>query len=345
MICPDENALADYLAGNASLADIDEVTVHMEACVACRELITELARTAPARTLPPDLPPDEPMHVDALYAGVALDGRFVLKRWLGAGGMGVVWAASDANGNDVALKVLRIADPEHRQRLLREARIARALVHASVVRVREVLETRQLSGPVLVMDLVRGEPLEERLSRAPRLTLRETAALLEPVVRGVTVAHAQGIVHRDLKPRNILVDWSASPDPRAYVLDFGVAKILFAGDGESARITRSGTVIGTPQYMAPEQLFGEKELDHRADVWSLGTILYRCLAGVPTIAASSFGEVFKAITVGRITPLREVAPSLPESVLSLVDSMLVRDRAHRLDDLAIAGDVLARFAT
>jgi hypothetical protein len=77
----------------------------------------------------------------------------------------------------------------------------------------------------------------------------------------------------------------------------------------------------------------------------MGTILYRCLAGVPTIAASSFGEVFKAITVGRIAPLREVAPSLPESLLSLVDSMLVRDRAHRLDDLAVAGDVLAAFAT
>ena len=341
MICPDENMLSDYLAGSAE--DIEKITAHMESCATCRELIAELARTAPPRALPPAAANDEPLHVDALYAGVSIAGRFVLTRQLGAGGMGVVWAASETGGSEVALKFLRIEDAEHRRRLLREARIARALVHPSVVRVSEVLDSMELSGPVLVMDLVRGEPLEVRLSRAPLLTLGETAALLEPVIRGVVAAHALGIVHRDLKPRNILVEWNARPSPRAFVLDFGVAKILFAGEGESARITRSGIVVGTPQYMAPEQLFGEREVDHRADVWSMGTILYRCLAGAPPIVASSFGEVFKAITIGRIAPLREIAPSLPDRILSLVDSMLVCDRAHRLDNLAPVADVLAAF--
>ncbi len=342
MICPDENLLADYLAGNATAEDREAVRSHMEVCVACLQLIAELARTAPARTFSPDDGPwEEPLHVDALHAGVSILRRFVLTHRLGAGGMGVVWSASEPNGHHVALKFLRSEDSEHQRRLLREARIARAIVHPSVVRVREVLSSPQLSGPVLVMDLVHGQPLEERLCRAPLLDVRETAALLEPVVRGVLAAHAKGIVHRDLTPRNILVEWDARPSPRAYVLDFGVAKILEAAEGESARITRSGLVVGTPQYMAPEQLFGERAVDHRADVWSMGAILYRCLAGVAPIAASSFGEVFKAITIGRIAPLREAAPSLPESVLSMVDSMLVRDRAQRLNDLGPVADTLA----
>ena len=342
MNCPDENILSDYLAGDVSTSELASVTAHMEECTSCRDLIAELARTAPARLLPADAP-DEAMHVDALYPGVAIMGHFVLRRLLGAGGMGIVWAAEEPDGTEVALKFLRTEDAEHRRRLLREARIARSLVHPNVVWVREVLDSTQLSSPVLVMDLVRGEPLEVRLRRPPPLTLAGTAALLEPVVRGVMAAHAQGIVHRDLKPQNILVDWDATPAPRAYVLDFGVAKILFAAEGASARITRSGAVMGTPQYMAPEQLFGERELDHRADIWSLGTILYRCLAGVAPISGSSFGEVFKAVTVGTIPRLRDVAPSLPERMLGLVDSMLVRDRTKRLDRLDPVADALAAF--
>ena len=346
MICPDENLLSDYLAG--SVDDLASITAHMESCAACRDLIAELARTAPprARASEPaaEEAVDEPIHVEALYAGISIAGRFVLTRHLGAGGMGIVWSASRADGTEVALKFLRIEDPEHRRRLVREARIARAVVHPSIVRVHEVLEASRLTSPVLVMDLIAGAPLERRLARAPLLTLRETAVVLEPVVRGVLAAHAQGVVHRDLNPRNILVDWDATPAPRAYVLDFGLAKILFAGEGESARITRSGLVVGTPQYMAPEQLFGEPEVDHRADVWSMGSILYCCLAGVPPIAVRSFGEVFKRISTGRIAPLREVAPTLPEPILSLVDAMLVHDPADRLDDLAPVADMLARFA-
>ena len=339
MNCPDENLLADVLAGAGGAGALASVTSHMESCAACRELIAELARTAPSRVFPAEIAAGTPLHVDALHEGVIID-RFVLQRRLGAGGMGIVWSASQPDGEHVALKFLRGDDAEHRRRLVREARIARAIEHPNVVAVREVLEVSDLTGPVLVMDLVRGEPLEHRLSRPPPLSLGETAWLLEPVLRGVLAAHAQAVVHRDLKPRNILVDWSV---PRAYVLDFGVAKILFAKDGESARITRSGTVVGTPQYMAPEQLFGEANVDHRADIWSLGTILYRCLAGVPPIVATSFGEVFKAITIGTIPPLRAVAPSLPEPLISLVDWMLVRDREERLGDLGYAADVLATF--
>lgn len=342
--CPDENTLSSYLVGEATAKDIHVVRAHIDECVECRQLVAEFMREAPLRAPPRDAEERVVLHVEALYPGIEIGDQFVLVECLGSGGMGVVWAARTYGGREVALKFLRTEDAEHRRRLLREARIARSVTHPHLVGIREVLDSPQLSGPVLVMDRVHGRPLEERLATGAPLTLSETATLLAPVVQGVAHAHAQGIVHRDLKPSNILVEWNASPFPRAHVLDFGVAKILFAGEGESARITRSGAVLGTPQYMAPEQLFGEGEIDRRADVWSVGAILYQCLAGVAPISVRTFGEVFKVMTIGKIQALRELMPGLPETVLLLIDTMLVRDRQKRLNNLEPVATLLARMA-
>src|SRR5688500_1886807 len=198
--------------------------------------------------------------------------------------MGVVWAARHLeSGVLVALKFLRTGhggadDPDSLKRFLREARAAASVRHPHVVAIREVLELPD-GRPVMVMELLAGETLRNRLSRAPRLSLEEVAAILLPVASAVGTAHAQGIVHRDLKPDNIFLSRDAGGAPLVKVLDFGIAKVTRASDDHASHghgLTGSGEVLGTPNYMAPEQVFGERDIDQRCDIWALGVILYEC---------------------------------------------------------------------
>jgi serine/threonine-protein kinase len=163
------------------------------------------------------------------------------------------------------------------------------------------------------------------------------------VVSAVGAAHALGIVHRDLKPENIFIE--AGPPRMVKVLDFGVAK-LTAAEGDAAAtagLTESGALVGTPYYMSPEQAFGERDVDHRTDVWALGLILYRCLSGVLPTRAENVGQVFKSIVARPIRPLAQAAPEVPADVAALVDKMLSRARRHRSGDLHEVTAVLERY--
>ncbi|MGK3997849.1 serine/threonine-protein kinase [Sorangium sp. So ce1024] len=335
-----------------------------------------------------------------LVSGALVASRYRVDRQLAEGGMGVIWAATHlASGERVALKLLRpgaTEDASTRRRLLREARAAAAVDHPNVPCIRDVLELDN-GTPFLVMDLLEGESLRDKLLRESRIPLPELARILLPVISAVGTAHARGIVHRDLKPDNIFLltpeaatppgapgsgpraadegsdaapgtsadgaplassadaapqapSPAAQPQPdeaaRVRVLDFGIAK-LTAAHGDTAWTsgrTGTGEMLGTPYYMSPEQILGEHDVDHRADIWSLGVILYECLTSVRPNEAESMGKVLKRILTGAIRPIGEVAPALPADVAAMVDRMLSPDRARRPADLREVGALLGRYA-
>jgi serine/threonine-protein kinase len=235
--------------------------------------------------------------------------------------------------------------PELRQRFLREASAASALKHPNAVEILDIFDFAE-SSPVMVMELLQGETLADKLDRDQRLSMEETAALILPVVSAVGTAHALGIVHRDLKPENLfLLEQPAAA--RVKVLDFGIAKLTseyHLARGMSRMQTDAGSLLGTPHYMAPEQASGEVPVDHRADVWSIGVILYECLSGTRPIEGENLTQVVSRLMSAGIIPLERLAPELPPEVTALVAQMLARDPSRRPGGLREVAKVLARHA-
>lgn len=287
--------------------------------------------------------------------GVEVAKRFRLERQLGSGGMGAVWAATHlVTHKAVALKFLhkKHDDPDARRRVLREARAACAVQHPNVVAVHDVVEDED-GTPILVMDLLRGESLADKLEREKTLSPAETIAIISPVLSALAVAHGVGIVHRDLKPDNVFLVEGVASNVR--ILDFGVAKLAGkdAATKETNRLTETGAMIGTPHYMAPEQAFGESDVDARADLWAVGAVLYECLAGVPPTEGQNLGQILKVLASGSIRPLAARAPSVPPALAALVDRLLKIEKEERpasatvvLEQLAAIGpEALAAPAT
>jgi serine/threonine protein kinase len=286
-----------------------------------------------------------------LAPGTLIAGRYRLERLLGKGGMGQVWAVThEVTHRSAALKLIN--GPVHlradrRRRFLREARAASAVNHPNVVRVHDFFELED-GTPVMIMDLLEGETLGKRLSRDRSITLEDAANVLLPVVSAVGTAHARGIIHRDLKPDNVFLARTEEGVLDVRVLDFGVAKLVSAtahGPDDSDALTGTGGVLGTPSYMSPEQGFGEGSVDHRADIWSLGVVLYESLAGSRPIDGANVGQVLKRLMSEVITPIEVLLPELPAEVAALVGRMLQRDAADRPLDLREVHAVLGRFAS
>jgi eukaryotic-like serine/threonine-protein kinase len=275
-------------------------------------------------------------------------GRYRLDRLLGQGGMGEVWAATHTvTRRSVAMKFVKgtaNARPELRRRFMREARAASAVQHPNVVEVFDVFEI-DAETPVMVMELLSGETLGKRLSREGQLPLAEALAVLLPAVSAVGTAHALGVVHRDLKPDNLFLAQpagSTSDVTVVKVLDFGIAKLSSELSGETG-VTESGTTLGTPCYMAPEQAMAERDLDHRVDLWAFGVILYETLSGARPVEGDSVGQVVKHLMTTGIMPLERVVPGLPPSLTELVTRLLSRDRHRRPEDMREVFDVLQKL--
>jgi serine/threonine protein kinase len=283
--------------------------------------------------------------VDGLAAGTVIAGRYSLERLLGEGGMGAVWAAKHlVTGKPVALKFLKATaseNPDLVRRFIREARAASAVQHPNVVAIHDVI-TLDDGSPVMVMDLLNGESLGDKLVRERALALGELVTIMVPVLSAIAAAHALGIVHRDLKPDNIFLARYADGRVESKVLDFGIAKLSSPerNNAESAALTRTGSMMGTPYYMAPEQAFGEKDLDRKADVWALGVILYECLTGGRPFDGDNFGQLLKSIINGTFVPLEQRVTGLPPDVVGLVGRMLTVDRSSRLSGVEEAARVL-----
>jgi serine/threonine protein kinase len=288
-----------------------------------------------------------PADGQGFVAGNVIAKRYRLDRLLGEGGMGVVWAATHTvTRRSVAIKFLR-GDPalmsqELRQRFLREARAASAVRHPNVVTISDVFELDD-DTPAMVMDLLVGETLGQKLQRESKLSLAQTADILVQVVSAVGTAHALGIVHRDLKPDNIFVLDGSATSNAVRVLDFGIAKELEPDtDGTSTGlITKTGAILGTPCYMSPEQALGEPDIDHRSDIWAIGVIIYECLTGVRPIRGESIGQIVKQILVDGVRPIDELEGELPPDIVRLVGRMLSRQRSSRPSDLNRVRELLS----
>jgi len=285
----------------------------------------------------------------SLAPGTVVAGRYRLDRVLGQGGMGVVWAATHTiTRRGVAMKFLKgpaHARPEMRRRFLREARAAATVQHPSVVEVHDVFELDD-ETPVMVMDLLVGETLAQRIASQGPLSIQQTASILLPVVSAVGTAHSRGVVHRDLKPENIFLAENEEGETEVKVLDFGIAKLANL-EGEAvtqSQLTGTGSMLGTPCYSAPEQLFGERLIDHRADVWALGVVLYECLSNQLPVYGENLGQILKMLTSGEILPLEKLVPDLPGDVLSLVGRMLSRSLDVRPKDMREVLTTLQRYS-
>ena len=249
--------------------------------------------------------------------------------------MGLVLEAFDSRlQRNVALKVLNpdLADDEiARQRFCREARAAASVTHENVVAVHQVEKSSDDGLPYIVMQLVAGESLEQRLKREPKLPLQEIVRIGMQAAHGLAAAHAQGLIHRDIKPGNMLLE---PPQDRVKLTDFGLARAV-----EDVRLTRTGFVSGTPLYMAPEQAMGE-QTDHRSDLFSLGAILYEMCAGQPPFEGNSALAILKQIAEAKHRPLRELNAEVPEWLALTIDRLLAKKPADRIPSAALLAELL-----
>jgi class 3 adenylate cyclase len=274
-----------------------------------------------------------------LAPGVLLDGRYRIDRLLGEGGMGAVYAAEAIRiGRPVAVKVLhpRIADsPLEVERFRREARIATQVSSPHVV---EMLDFGQAPGGelFLVMELLQGESLQQRISRQVALPPPQVADLMRQLLRGLVAAHAAGIIHRDLKPDNL---WLVPEEggERLTILDFGIAKQRNALPGAAS--TQAGLVVGTPEYLSPEQAVGG-ELDHRSDLYSAGLIAWVLLTGRHPFPTADTRALLKAQAFEPVPSPERESPELAAwpKLLRFVARATVKDRAGRAQS---AGELLA----
>jgi len=259
---------------------------------------------------------------------------------LGAGAMGEVWRAKDTRlEREVAIKVLpeHFADDEERlRRFEREAKTLASLNHPNVAQIFGVDQVGDTC--FLVLELVPGESLEERLKRGP-LSIDETLDVCTQIAAGLEAAHEAGVIHRDLKPANIRL----TPEGKVKVLDFGLAKPLSEGgrgsSTDSVLSTESGRLLGTPTYMAPEQARG-KAIDKRVDIWAFGCVLYECLTAKRAFAGDSLTDVLGAVL--HTTPDFTALPKgVPPALRVLLERCLAKDRAQRLPDASVVRFLLA----
>jgi serine/threonine protein kinase len=271
--------------------------------------------------------------------GNIIGGRYRLVRQLGEGAMGVVWAAvNQLTSGEVALKLILQSTEELRLRLLREARVCGGLKHRNVIEVHDVGQTED-GDPFLVMQLLYGETLAELLKRQRRLDPPVAAQIARDVARALAAAHAAGVIHRDLKPANIFLHHEAGADGATVkVLDFGVSKSLAMSDG---LVTIDGGAIGSPAYMSPEQARADRDLDHRADIWSLGVVLFELLTGVRPFQGDT-NQVIPRIILGDIPLVSRYVRLVDPGLVTLVSRCLERDRAHRIGSATELAELLQR---
>jgi serine/threonine protein kinase len=265
--------------------------------------------------------------VQAAATGSIIADRYCLLRKLGAGGMGSVWLAHDQSlDSQCAVKLVdpeKAADEEVRIRFEREAKAAAQIRGANVV---DIFDHGIWDGtPFIVMEYLEGEDLGARLDRTGALDTEQTYQIVSQVARALVRAHAAGIVHRDLKPENIFLV-PGDDQEVAKVLDFGIAKheqYSLAG-----KTTKTGSFMGTPYYMSPEQARG-RAIDWRSDLWALGVIAYQCLNGRPPFESEALGELMGMIIYDPIPPITTSAPGLPEALELWWERAVARDREQR----------------
>jgi len=276
-------------------------------------------------------------------------GKYEVVRLIGRGGMGAVWEGRHVTlGTRVAIKFIDqeyAESKEARVRFETEARAAAALQSKHAIQIYDHGVTDD-GRPYMVMEMLGGEPLDERIDRLGRISLQETARILGQVCRALQRAHEAGIIHRDLKPENIfLVRTQDDDDEIAKVLDFGIAKIKAApGEQGLSSSTKTGAVLGTPYYMAPEQARGLRTIDYRADLWSLGIIAYKCVTGTLPFEGESVGDLLVKICTSPPPVPSLAVPGLPPAFDAWFARTMEREPMNRFTSATELADTLALAA-
>jgi len=290
--------------------------------------------------------PSEASDDPSARVGTILAGRYAIRRVIGAGGMGAVYEAENTvTGRRVALKVMlpRAASVDTApERFLREARAASRVEHPHIVDVLDAGQNPADGCWYIVQELLEGRELRAEMEARGRLPWPAVMTLLGPVMEALAAAHRQGIVHRDVKPENIfLAHTTGGTVPK--LIDFGIARLL-DGDGP-LNLTRSGALLGTPNYMAPEQARGLKDIDARADVWAMGVVLREALCGERPFKGDNYNAMMASILIDRVPPIAEVCEALPAHVSAALDRALARDRDRRFRDVGELLEALRRGPT
>ncbi len=268
----------------------------------------------------------------SIQPGGILADKYRLEYEIGRGAMGTVWSAMHLTLDQrVAIKVIsreHAGSSDLRRRFGTEAKAAAKLRSRYVVGVYDDGETPD-GLPYIVMEYLEGECLEDRIARNGSIPLAEATRIAKHIGRALSRAHARGIVHRDLKPANVFITQSEDDDELGWiakVLDFGIAKMEDIGEKSA---TKTGTVLGTPLFMSPEQVRGASAVDHRADLYSLGMVVYNMVTGTYAFDGASFGDLLVSICTDPLPSMREAAPWVPESLDKWFKKACARDPSQR----------------
>ena len=296
-------------------------------------------------------PPPEPAHnlTGLPSSGAMIAGKYLLGEVIGVGGMGVVLAGEHVElQQPVAVKLLlpRVAlYPGARDRFVREARAAARIPGEHAVRILDVGTTED-GVAYMTMERLEGSDLSALLQQRGQLPATEAVDFVLQAIEGVSAAHAVGVVHRDLKPSNLFLAQRKGGRSIVKVLDFGISKTLTGSDAVAMQtLTDPNAPIGSPQYMAPEQIVDGRSVDARADLWALGVILYELLSGQPPFDAASISHLFVKILHEPQRPLSEMRPDLPEALVGVIAACLTKDPGLRVASCAELRRLLLPFAS
>ncbi len=369
--CPPIDLLKSFLAERLASDERARLTAHLENCSVCQHRVEGLTAGQKAwsevvrklSTPPPSPEPalrkvmeqlkesneeatsDEPVRTADLPLGFLSPTdkpgqlgkleRYEVLAEIGRGGMGIVLKAFDPTLHRVvAIKVLApqlATSGVARKRFLREAKAAAAVMHDHIVTIHAVDEANGL--PYLVMQFIAGQSLQDRLDKEGTIELAEILRIGLQTASGLSAAHGQGIVHRDVKPANILLEEGLQ---RVKITDFGLARAM-----DDASLTQSGFVAGSPLYMAPEQARGEA-LDHRADLFSLGSMLYTMCTGRPPFRAANTLAVLRRVSEDRPRPIRETNPEVPDFLAAVIEKLMAKDPSERYQSAGEVVEVLGQ---
>ncbi len=268
--------------------------------------------------------------------------KYRLESLIGEGGMGAVWRALNLQLEvPVAIKLLRagVNAADLGERLRIEARAVAKLVHPSIVRVFDIGEADS-GEPFIVMELLQGESLGTMLERGP-LAAVNALQLLLPIGEALSLAHSRGVVHRDLKPDNIFIS-GADVTVQPKLLDFGIAKVRSACAAGGATLTQTGTLLGSPEYMSPEQAYGRSDIDERSDVWAFCVVLYEALSGRPPFEGDSCQAILKSVVSDTPIPL-ELFTDVDPELSGLLQWGMTKDRDARPASMLELGRALAAW--
>jgi serine/threonine-protein kinase len=342
--CPDDEAIANLSAGALDEEERAALTAHIDVCAACRILVADAAR-ARASVADIEAAPRRPRAAPGLaeaLIGATLDRKYQLVGLIGEGGMGSVYEARHVGtSRRVAVKLIRpdklAPGGAAESRFRREARAAGAIRSPNIVEILDAGTDEATGHLYLVMEHLSGGDLKHLLDRAGSLSWEVALRIAGQALAGLAKAHAAGVVHRDIKPANLFLAREDDGTVTVKVLDFGVAKVRpdpLRGP-ETMSLTDTGGFVGSPLYMSPEQVQSSKNVDARADVWSLGCVLYAAMAGrAPHQHIESFARLVIAICGAAAPPLGDVAPGVPEEVAALVHRALAIDPEDRTPSAA-----------